>query len=78
MEELIEEFEDWQRQHDYVVKILGYDLCAHELLLVEAVVHHGRVFTPAHRAWLNDYIERWDRQQALVDRIGSLMERQFA
>jgi hypothetical protein len=63
MEELADEFEAWCGEQ-------GIEpMCAHELLMIDGIGIH---LTQEQRTWLNDFIERWDRQQALVDRIGAL------
>lgn len=71
MEELADEFEAWCGGEGIPD---GYD--AHELLLVASV--GGLRLTDEQRTWLNDFIERWDRQQALVDRLADIIERPYA
>lgn len=69
MDELSDEFEAWCGGEG----LADYTCDAQELLMV---ANAGMMqLTAEQRAWLNNFIERWDRQQALVDRLANLIDR---
>jgi hypothetical protein len=72
MDELIEEFEDWKRENKLTGKELGYIYDADDLLLVDGTGELPKPLTDEQRTWLRDFIERWDRQQKLVDHLAVL------
>lgn len=73
MEELADEFAEWKRENKLAGKDLGYQYDAEDLLLCDGTGELPRPLTAAERMWLNGFIERWDRQQALVDRLSALI-----
>jgi hypothetical protein len=71
MEELANEFEAWKGEQGFADE---YD--ANELLMMDGLLGGFRL-TGEQRDWLKDFERRWDRQQALVDRLVELIERPY-
>ena len=71
MEQLVEEFAQWKRDNDIHEGMTGFENDTNELLLMD-YAEDEELLTGDQRTWLHDFIERWDRQQELVDRIAKL------
>lgn len=75
MDELTDEYADWLEEHatDEWIRHDIQKMDAHEIMMVDAAVYAGTLLTDDQRRWLRDFISRWDRQQALVDRLERLV-----